>query len=99
MDEPIDVKSEADKLILACQFLAELRLSDLREVITTADTIGPIIDPTAYRDMLYRDGNMHDVRALIDKALPLVQEFEQLRERFHKMEPTISERLRREGLV
>lgn len=79
-DSDFDVRVESDRLLLAVRFLADLDLAALAEAIERADVIGPLLDPTAYRDMLHRKGNMHDVARLVQLAQPLVAEFRALQE-------------------
>lgn len=50
---------------LAMQVIDKLELEEILNGIEHADALGPILDPTAYRDMLYRDGNMHDIAHII----------------------------------
>jgi len=66
-DDDFDVKSETQRMFLAMSFLADLNLQGLTEVVRDAHTIGPIVDPTAYRDALWR-GDM-DRMARIAEAL------------------------------
>lgn len=55
--------AEADRMLLAARFLAELDLAGICETVERAHTLGPFVDPTRYRDALYR-GDMDDVAHL-----------------------------------
>lgn len=83
MDDPeFDFESEAGRLIMAVQFLDGVNLQALLDTVGKADALGPIIDPTRYRDMLYRKtGNMHDIARLAREAGPLVKLFREIREK------------------
>lgn len=80
MDEK-DFESEAKRLGLICSLLSDIDLEFLTSTVSVADAIGPILDPTTYRDMLYRTGNMHDIARLATLAKPLVEEFNNLKEK------------------
>jgi hypothetical protein len=75
--EDFDYRIEVDKMLLAARFLADLDLASILRAIEQAHTIGPFIDPTAYRDSLYR-GHMDIVR---DLAASLVEPARIFRER------------------
>jgi hypothetical protein len=76
-DEIFDFQIEADKLLLACRFLADLDLGAITQAVNRADTIGPIIDPTAYQRALH-NGGMHAAGRLADLAKPLVATFNEI---------------------
>lgn len=72
MTEPFDIRVESDRVCLLASLISELPLERVIEEIGSADAIGPLIDPTAYRDMLYRkEGNMHDVLKIAQAMLPV----------------------------
>ena len=64
--DDFDIKSEADKMLLAVKLLAELNLRGIVDVVRDAHTIGPIVDPTKYRDALHR-GAMDAVASIADE--------------------------------
>lgn len=78
VDPTFDFKTEADRLILVCNFLADIDLESLRLAVTRAHTIGPIVDPTRYRDALF-DGSMDDIARLAARAEVLVSAFMEIK--------------------
>lgn len=52
MNPDFDFKSQADKLLLAMQFLSTIDVDGIVEAISEAHTVGWFLDPTAYRDAL-----------------------------------------------
>lgn len=63
MSDDFDFRIEADKLLLAMRFLADLDLDGILRTVEIAHTVGWVIDPTKYRDALSR-GDMDAVRDL-----------------------------------
>lgn len=49
-----DFKSQVDKMLLVARVLPELKLQDIINTVESAHTFGPFIDPTTYRDALWR---------------------------------------------
>ena len=77
-----DFETESDRLMIACGMLADIKLTEILEEVTRADTLGPLFEPTAYAAMLRKQvGNMHDIAGLASKARELVSEFLELREK------------------
>lgn len=95
----VDVKGEGDRLCLLCHALEGVNLDGLIEQVSFADSYGPFIDPTAYRDMLYRVGNMHDLLELARAAQPLQKKWREIIEKVSDADPGFaarySERARR----
>jgi hypothetical protein len=75
-----DFKIEADKLMLACRFLADLDCAALVNTVNRVHSMAPLLDPTAYRDALYR-GHMDDLADLARLAIPLVRKFKEIQEK------------------
>lgn len=75
-----DVKTEADKMLLAMRFLADVEIGKISETVERAHTIAPFLDPTAYRDALQR-GDMDDIRRLADALKEPVRIFKEIAER------------------
>lgn len=75
----IEIKGEMDRLILICRALVTVDLDGVIATIGRADALMPFVDPTAYRDMLYRKGNMHDLENLARAALPLAKAWREVR--------------------
>lgn len=78
--EVFDFKSEADRLIAVCGLLADFQLDQLVQAVQQAHTLGPIVDPTRYRDALQRD-HMDDVATLARLALPVVAQYRKMAEK------------------
>lgn len=81
MSPEIEIKGEMDRLVLVCGALESVDLDGVLETIGRADALMPFVDPTAYRDMLYRNGNMHDLENLARAALPLAKAWREVREK------------------
>lgn len=64
--EEFSLEGEAMRMMIAMQLLEGLDLDQIISTVSYADAIGPFIDPTAYQQMLYRKGNMHDVAAVAE---------------------------------
>ncbi len=77
--DSFDFRVEADRLVIVVAALANVDLAGIRASISTADALGPILDPTAYMKALH-GGGMHEIERLADLAQPLVNEFLRLRE-------------------
>jgi len=76
-----DFETEADRLMIACGMLADIKLSEILEATSRADTLGPLFEPTAYAKMLHeKAGNMHDIEELAFLARDLVAKFSKVRE-------------------
>lgn len=75
-----DFKTEADKLILACRFLADVDLESIRHMVLHAHTLGPILDPTAYSGALNR-GHLDLVGRLASRAQVVVSAFHEIEEK------------------
>lgn len=76
----LDYKNEVNKLLLAIRALSTINIEFIISSIERADAIGAFVDPTAYRDMLYKKGNMHNIGKLAKLAEPLVAEFNKILE-------------------
>lgn len=63
MPSDFEFIGEANRMLLAMQVLADVDIEQVLATVDSADTLGPLLDPTAYRDALYR-GDMHAVRDL-----------------------------------
>lgn len=63
-DADFDLKGHADRMLLAVSILAEsVDLEQITAVVATAHSLAPLLDPTAYRDALYR-GDMDAIARL-----------------------------------
>lgn len=81
MIDDVDFKQQADKMMLVMQILADsVDLQGILDIAQTTDAIGPFVDPTAYRDMLYRKGNMHDIAKIAELLLKSVEEYIKIRD-------------------
>lgn len=91
MDEPIapiqpkmlteeEFHVEAMKVGLAVEFLMGLRLVEFSNVINRAHTLGPILDPTLYRDKGIR--NLRDLESLV---APLREAQQKIRPAYERM--------------
>lgn len=69
---------EADKLVLVAQLLADVDLDGIMREVSRADTLGPIVSPTAYRQMLDQGGHLHAVEALALAAIPFRDVYDRL---------------------
>lgn len=79
--QDVDVKSTADMFMLVMRALLELepRMLRVAAVLEEAHAVGPIIDPTAYRDFLQRPGgNMDDVVRVFRAVRPGIEEFRRI---------------------
>lgn len=74
MTGDFDFKAEADKMLLAARFLADLDLDSITETAERAHSLGPIVDPTAYRDAL-QSGDLEAVAALAAALKPAAKIF------------------------
>lgn len=63
LNETRDFRVEADRLMLVGQFLDGIDLEFIQANVTRADTLGPLLEPTKYRDAL-QSGDMHAVADL-----------------------------------
>lgn len=77
---PFDFAHEADRLIAYAGMLETLELGRLISEVDRAHVLGPILDPTRYRDAL-RAGHIEDVATLARLALPLVAQYRKIAER------------------
>jgi hypothetical protein len=66
-----DFSGEIQRMLLPMPILATVDLDGIRDVISRAHALGPFIDPTAYRDALYR-GDMDDAAELARLLQPAV---------------------------
>ena len=66
----IEYESQLQRLAMAAQLIADVPIADLLNHVTHAETVGPIIEPTAW----IRGGgdNLRDARDLLEAASPLV---------------------------
>ncbi len=55
MDETT-YKATQDQVLMLVTLSAMLPLEEFLQAIARAETLGPILDPTLYRDFLYSDG-------------------------------------------
>lgn len=77
--DDFDLKTECDRMILAMNFIAELSLEKITETVERAHTLGPLIDPTKYRDALQR-GDIDRVARLAEALKAPVAIFQEMRE-------------------
>lgn len=71
MSEPIDFKSAMDRVMLAVSLLRLEPIDELREMVERAETLGPILEPTAYQ----RGGgtNLYHQRLILDAVANLAR--------------------------
>lgn len=74
-----DFQTEADRLILASRLVAETEPGRLIDEISRAHTLGPILDPTAYKGALDR-GHLDQVARLARAAFELRRVFREVAE-------------------
>ena len=78
-----DVQSFNQRFMIGLQFFESIddEMTEFLEIVEHAHSYGVIIEPTMYRDMLYRKGNMDDLADAVRLAKPLVakyREFQQI---------------------
>ncbi len=66
----IEYEGYLERLSMTAQLIADVPIANLLNHVTTADTLGPILEPT----MWMRGGadNLREARDLLDAAAPLV---------------------------
>lgn len=72
-----DFQTEADRLILASRLVAETDPGRLLDEISRAHTLGPILDPTAYKGALDR-GDLDRLTRLARAAVELQRAFREV---------------------
>jgi hypothetical protein len=72
--EPFDFKAETDRMLLASQVIAALDLDQIIATVDRADSLGPIVDPTAYQNAISK-GDMHAVQKLARELKKAVRVF------------------------
>lgn len=77
-NQPLDFKTEADRLVLVARLVSEIDLNFLLSEVNRAHTLGPIFDPTAYRDAL-NSGHLNSIAALAQAGIQLSQEFNRVK--------------------
>lgn len=77
-----DVQSFSQRFMIGLQFFESLEeeMTEFLETVERAHTVGWFIDPTAYRDMLYRKGNMDDLAVAVRLAKPLVTKYREFKQ-------------------
>lgn len=67
----IEYESHLQRLAMAAQLVADVPIAELLNHITHAETIGPLLEPTAW----IRGGgdNLRDARDLVEAAAPFVR--------------------------
>lgn len=67
----MEYESQLRRLAMVAQLIADVPIADLQNHVTLAETLGPIMEPTAW----IRGGadNLRGARDLLDAASPLVQ--------------------------
>lgn len=74
MPEPFDFRDHADRLLLLSSVLAEtVDLEGILATISSADAVGPILYPGAYRDAIWR-GDLEALGRLARAAQNLQRE-------------------------
>jgi hypothetical protein len=73
-ENDFDFTSECDRLLHAFGFVAQIRLQEILDAIRRADTVGPVLDPTAYQKAL-QSGSMHAMGEFATKLQPAVAYF------------------------
>lgn len=71
-DPDLDFPGAVQKIGLAMNVLATLDLGAIRSTVEMAHTMGPILDPTKYRDALHR-GDMDSIARLAAALEPAVE--------------------------
>lgn len=72
LDPSFDLNGNALRLGLVMQALESVDLEQIARWVSMAHTLGPVLDPTKYRDALYR-GDMDDLAELARLLLPAVR--------------------------
>lgn len=70
--EPFDYEAEMDRAMMVVQFVMRIDAAQIQKAITAAHTIGPIMDPTRYRDGMR---NLEDARVVASGLLAAQGEF------------------------
>lgn len=67
----IEYESQLQQLGMVAQLIADVPIADLLNHVTHAETLGPLLEPTAW----IRGGgdNLRDARDLLEAAQPLVE--------------------------
>lgn len=72
-------------LISQARIIAMLPLEEWLQAFERAETLGPILDPTLYRDYIYDPDEKGELlKELIRSAIPLKREIRKLQERYSK---------------
>ncbi len=70
-DPEFDVNTELQRVMLVMPLLSSVDLEGYLAVVERAHSLGPFIDPTKYRDQLYR-GDMDSMAELCRALIPAV---------------------------
>lgn len=76
----IDVKATLDMVGTVMGLLEALPLKELLTVVSQTHSLAPILDPTAYRDMLQRRGGADDMASVVRDLLPAVERWRRIKE-------------------
>lgn len=75
----IEYESQLQRLAMMAVLIADVPIADLLNHVTHAETLGPLLEPTAW--IHGGDKNLRDARNLLEAASPLVQFGARLEER------------------
>jgi hypothetical protein len=70
MPEPFDYKAEFDRLMLLLPFAAGIDLDRIEETLQDVDTLGPILDPTAW---MRGQKNIDEQKEVVAAVAPLIR--------------------------
>ena len=76
-DPDFDQQGAVNRLLLVARALALLDLDGLLAVCSVTHAVGPMLDPTAYRDQLDR-GDLAAIEQLARDLLPAVRTYREL---------------------
>lgn len=65
------IPDDADRLLMLVDLLTDIDLEGILAEVSHTDALGPILDPTAYRDMLQNGDHLHALEAVALAAIPL----------------------------
>lgn len=87
-----EYKAHLHKLALAATVIADIPIADLRNFITHAETLGPILAPTEW---LYGGAdNLREHEDMVQAAAPLVAFGQRLEKKMAETEQAIADKLR-----
>jgi hypothetical protein len=69
-EEPFDYKAEFDRIGLIARVASDIDVDRIQDVISTAHTVMPIMDPTAYMRGM---GNLEDQQELLSAFAPFAR--------------------------